>query len=250
MSTTFYPILSSLIYYNLSNARLINRSSFPLKISGSEANWIPPHPEHYRPIRVESLPISTITSSLRRGSHSFLRRSLGFTVGGGWRGRVEGRFTIHKTTRWIELSERCGSCQSVPGSVRAPTARICIIPFMSTILIGGLFQSLSPRIFALLLLSFLHTPLPSHAPPSLLFVRLFLSNSFDDASFFLSLFLSELTPLDFTYPCAHLYSFFVFLFLLTRTTLVRLVHHPFSWLMMVGLYILNIFLFFFFDSCS
>lgn len=97
-------------------------------------------------------PYATIHPS-RDYSFSFTR------VGGG-----KARFTIHKTTRWIELSERCGSCQSVPGSVRAPTARICIIPFTSTILIGGLFQSLSPRIFALLLLSFLHTPLPPSSP--------------------------------------------------------------------------------------
>lgn len=81
------------------------------------------------------------------------RRSFSFT------GTGKGRFTIHKTTRWIELSERCGSCQSVP-ALSAHPPRICIIPFTSTILIGGLFQSLSPRIFALLLLSlptfFLH----------------------------------------------------------------------------------------------
>lgn len=150
------------------------------------------------------------------------------SVSRGWgEGEGEARFTIHKTTRWIELSERCGSCQSVPGSARAPTARICIIPFTSTILIGGLFQSLSPRIFALLLLSFLHTPLLSALPlsPNRRLVRLFSSNSFPlSLSFFL-------WRLDFTYPLhsSWFLVFFPFLCIYSWYVLYVLVHHSFSW---------------------
>lgn len=150
------------------------------------------------------------------------------SVSRGWgEGEREARFTIHKTTRWIELSERCGSCQFVPGSARAPTARICIIPFTSTILIGGLFQSLSPRIFALLLLSFLHTPLFSALPlsPNRRLVRLFSSNSFPlSLSFFL-------WRLDFTYPLhsSWFLVFFPFLCIYSWYALYVVVHHSFSW---------------------
>lgn len=154
-------------------------------------------------------PYATIHPS-RDYSFSFTR------VGGG-----KARFTIHKTTRWIELSERCGSCQSVPGSVRAPTARICIIPFTSTILIGGLFQSLSPRIFALLLLSFLHTPL-SPSSPNGGFVR---PIHFLLLSFFLRRSLLWISLI----PCTHLdSSFSSCVYILAYT--FRVVHYSFSWL--------------------
>lgn len=154
-------------------------------------------------------PYATIHPS-RDYSFSFTR------VGGG-----KARFTIHKTTRWIELSERCGSCQSVPGSVRAPTARICIIPFTSTILIGGLFQSLSPRIFALLLLSFLHTPLPPSSPNGG-FVR---PIHFLLLSFFLRRSLLWISLI----PCTHLdSSFSSCVYILAYT--FRVVHYSFSWL--------------------
>lgn len=154
-------------------------------------------------------PYATIHPS-RDYSFSFTR------VGGG-----KARFTIHKTTRWIELSERCGSCQSVPGSVRAPTARICIIPFTSTILIGGLFQSLSPRIFALLLLSFLHTSLPPSSPNGG-FVR---PIHFLLLSFFLRRSLLWISLI----PCTHLdSSFSSCVYILAYT--FRVVHYSFSWL--------------------
>ena len=74
-----------------------------------------------------------------------------------WRAR-EGRFTIHKTTRRIELSSLALRQLPVPFAT-GRAARICIIPFASTILIGGLFQSLSLRIFAFALLY----PLPPSA---------------------------------------------------------------------------------------
>lgn len=161
---------------------------------------------------------------------------------------MEGRFTIHKTTRWIELSERCGSCQSVPGSVRAPTARICIIPFTSTILIGGLFQSLSPRIFALLLLSFLHTPLPSlfrlFSRPTLrssLFIQ-FISLAL---SFSLSFFQSSLLWISLTLALIFIPRF---PFLLTRT--LGTLGSPSFFLADGGWLVYFKYFLFFFDSCS
>lgn len=180
---------------------------------------------HYHSIYPRGIePTSTIIILLT-GAHPSRDYGFSFTRMGGGGGGA--RFTIHKTTRWIELSERCGSCQSVPGSARAPTARICIIPFTSTILIGGLFQSLSPRIFALLLLSFLHTPLLSALPlsPNRRLVRLFSSNSFPlSLSFFL-------WRLDFTYPLhsSWFLVFFPFLCIYSWYALHVVVHHSFSW---------------------
>lgn len=74
----------------------------------------------------------------------------------------EGRFTIHKTTRRIELSSLALRQLPVP-SATGRAARICIIPFASTILIGGLFQSLSLRIFAFALL---YLPQPAALVPA------------------------------------------------------------------------------------
>lgn len=65
--------------------------------------------------------------------------------------RGTARFTIHKTTRRIELSSLALRQLPAPFAT-GRAARICIIPFASTILIGGLFQSLSLRIFAFALL--------------------------------------------------------------------------------------------------
>jgi len=79
----------------------------------------------------------------------------------------EGRFTIHKTTRRIELSPLRAAAQLPVPFATGRAARICIIPFASTILIGGLFQSLSLRIFAFALLYLPRPPcppLPSTAP--------------------------------------------------------------------------------------
>lgn len=111
-----------------------------------------------------SLPSSSSSSSsplLSLSSSSFSspveRESLGFTSGA-----RNGRFTIHKTTRWIELSSL--ALRQLPVPSAAGRARICIIPFASTILIGGLFQSLSLRIFAFARCS---TSPPAHRyPPS------------------------------------------------------------------------------------
>jgi hypothetical protein len=84
----------------------------------------------------------------------------------------EGRFTIHKTTRRIELSPLRAAAQLPVPFATERAARICIIPFASTILIGGLFQSLSLRIFAFALLYLprplcppLPLPLPAANPP-------------------------------------------------------------------------------------
>lgn len=107
---------------------------------------------------------STSTTSSPSSPSSPWRDDLDFT-----RCAREGRFTIHKTTRRIELSSLARSLRQLPVPfATGRAARICIIPFASTILIGGLFQSLSLRIFAfaLLYLPWPAAPRRSHSSPS------------------------------------------------------------------------------------